>query len=174
MEPTGLGTQVFSETFLRRGLQPLTQVGSCSGRKTRRPLRQAEQLPAGSLLNSNSSFGKRCSQDASIGRYGLYGLVRDLFKDQRVLREASPEWLGRMRLDIYLPELSLAIEHQGVQHYRPIAAFGGDEGHARTVARDELKRQLCRANGVEVVDVRFDAPLTIPALRNRLQRYIQE
>ena len=64
----------------------------------------------------------------------LYGLVRDLFKDQRVLREASPEWLGRLRLDIYLPELKLAIEHQGEQHYRPIAAFGG-EGYARLTAR---------------------------------------
>lgn len=102
----------------------------------------------------------------------LYGLVRDLFKDQRVLREASPEWLGRMRLDIYLPELKLAIEHQGEQHYRPIAAFGGDAGYARVISRDALKRELCRANGVEVVDVRFDAPISKPALRLRLQRYL--
>ena len=103
----------------------------------------------------------------------LFALVRDLFKDQRVLREASPDWLGRMRLDIYLPELKLAIEHQGEQHYRPIAAFGGEEAHARVVERDALKRQLCQANGVEVVDVRFDAAITKPALRQRLQRYLQ-
>lgn len=102
----------------------------------------------------------------------LYALVRDLFDDQRVLREASPEWLGRMRLDIYLPELKLAIEHQGEQHYRPIAAFGGEEAYARVVARDELKRKLCRANGVEVVEVRFDAPLTQPSLRQRLKSYL--
>lgn len=103
----------------------------------------------------------------------LFALVRDLFKDQRVLREASPDWLGRMRLDIYLPELKLAIEHQGEQHYRPIAAFGGEEAHARVIERDALKRQLCQANGVEVVDVRFDAAITKPALRQRLQRYLQ-
>lgn len=104
----------------------------------------------------------------------LYGLVRELFKDQRILREASPEWLGRLRLDIYLPALGLAIEHQGVQHYQPVAMFGGDAGYARVVARDELKRQLCQANRVEVVDVRFDAPLTKSALRNRLKRYISD
>lgn len=103
----------------------------------------------------------------------LFALVRDLFKDHLVLREASPEWLGRMRLDIYLPELKLAIEHQGEQHYRPIAAFGGEEAYARVVERDALKRQLCQANGVEVVDVRFDAAITKPALRQRLQRYLQ-
>jgi len=58
------------------------------------------------------------------------------------LREASPEWLGRMRLDIYLPELHLALEHQGEQHYRPIGVFGGEEAYIRVVERDTLKRQL--------------------------------
>lgn len=101
----------------------------------------------------------------------LYGLIRDIFPDNQVLREASPEWLGRMRIDIYLPELRLAIEHQGEQHYRPLSVFGGEEAHLRVVARDELKRRLCMENGVEVVDFRFDAPLTISSIRNRLRRY---
>ena len=103
----------------------------------------------------------------------LFALVRHLFKDQRIEREASPDWLGRMRLDIYLPDLKLAIEHQGEQHYHPVAVFGGEEAFARVIERDALKRQLCQANGVEVVDVRFDAPLTKPALRQRLHRYLQ-
>lgn len=101
----------------------------------------------------------------------LYGLIREIFPDSQVLREASPEWLGRMRIDIYLPELRLAIEHQGEQHYRPLSVFGGEEAHLRVVARDELKRRLCMENGVEVVDFRFDAPLTLPSVRNRLRRY---
>ena len=102
----------------------------------------------------------------------LYGLVRDLFPDNQVLREASPEWLGRMRIDIYLPELKLAIEHQGEQHYRPIAVFGGEEAHRRVVERDELKRRLCNENGVDVVDFRFDAPITKASVKNRLRRYL--
>ena len=104
----------------------------------------------------------------------LFALVRNLFKDQLIQREASPDWLGRMRLDIYLPDLKLAIEHQGEQHYHPVAVFGGEEAFVRVVERDALKRQLCQANGVEVVDVRFDAPLTKPALRQRLHRYLRD
>lgn len=104
----------------------------------------------------------------------LYAIVRDLFKDERIEREATPEWLGRMRLDIYLPDRKLAIEHQGEQHYRPIAAFGGEEAHARVVERDALKRQLCRENGVEVIDIRFDTTISKPMLRLRLQRYLRE
>lgn len=102
----------------------------------------------------------------------LYGLVRELFPDNLVLREASPDWLGRMRLDIYLPELKLAVEHHGEQHYRPLAVFGGEEAHERVVERDALKRRFCAENGVACVDFRFDAPLTKGSVQQRLSKFM--
>lgn len=104
----------------------------------------------------------------------LFSVIRELFPDQRVLREASPDWLGRMRLDIYMPDLAVAIEHQGEQHYRPISVFGGANAYSRLQERDALKRALCAKNGVEVVDVRFDAPISKAAITRRLQRYINQ
>lgn len=88
----------------------------------------------------------------------LYRLVGQLFPTKAIRREASPPWLGRLRLDVYLPELGLAIEHQGEQHYQPIAAFGGDKGFERIRERDKRKRVLCNDNGVTLVDIRFDQP----------------
>ena len=102
----------------------------------------------------------------------LYALIAQLFPTHRIRREASPPWLGQQRLDIYLPELNLAIEHQGEQHYRPIDIFGGVEGYARTRARDARKRKLSQENGVNVIDIRFDAPLTLPSVRSRLRRWL--
>jgi hypothetical protein len=102
----------------------------------------------------------------------LYRLVSKLFPNQVIRREASPPWLGQQRIDIYLPELKLAIEHQGEQHYRPIERFGGEEAFAKVQERDKRKRALCQQNGVAVVDIRFDAPLTLPAIRSRLHRWI--
>ena len=101
----------------------------------------------------------------------LYRIVSKLFPSHLVRREASPSWLGQQRIDIYLPELKLVIEHQGEQHYRPVGAFGGEEAFAKTLERDERKRALCKKNGVAVVDIRFDAPLTLPAIRSRLRRW---
>lgn len=102
----------------------------------------------------------------------LYGLLRELFPDHLVLREASPDWLGRMRIDIYLPELRLAVEHHGEQHYRPLAVFGGEEAHKRVIERDALKRRLCAENRVTCVDFRFDAPLTKSSVRQRLSKFL--
>ena len=102
----------------------------------------------------------------------LYRLVARLFPTKMIRREASPPWLGRQRLDIYIPELKLAIEHQGEQHYRPIGAFGGDQAFATLQERDKRKRTLCQEHGVTVVDIGFDTPLTMPILRSRLRRWL--
>ena len=102
----------------------------------------------------------------------LHRLIVGLFPAMMIRREASPPWLGRQRFDIYIPELKLAIEHQGEQHCRPIGAFGGDQAFAKLQERDKRKRTLCQEHGVTVVDIRFDAPLTVPILRSRLRRWL--
>jgi len=72
------------------------------------------------------------------------------------LRHAQPIWLEPQHLDIFLPELSLAIEYMGEQHYRPVEYFGGNEGFEATTARDERKSEICKKVGVNLVYVRFD------------------
>ncbi len=102
----------------------------------------------------------------------MYGLIKKLFPEEIILREASPAWLGRQRLDVYLPALNLALEYQGEQHYKAVNAFGGEAALQRNLERDALKKSLCMENGLHLVEVRFDDPLTLPALRQRLQRFL--
>lgn len=103
----------------------------------------------------------------------LYDVIRKLFPERTIRREASPAWLGQQRLDIYLPELALSLEHQGEQHFFPVEAFGGEIALEKTRERDQRKRALCKEYGVTVVDVRFDDPITMPSLRKRLQRWLR-
>lgn len=60
-------------------------------------------------------------------------------------------WLGKKRLDFYLPTLNIAIECQGEQHYKPIDFFGGVTNFKMQHERDELKRKQCADNGVTVL-----------------------
>lgn len=102
----------------------------------------------------------------------MHDIVKKLFPDHVVIREASPPWLGRQRLDVFIPALNLAMEHQGEQHYRPVSAFGGEEALKRATERDVNKRRLCQENGVHLVEIRFDEPLTMAVLRRRLKPYL--
>lgn len=104
----------------------------------------------------------------------LHRVILKLFPTHRVRREASPPWLGRQRLDIYLPDLRLALEYQGEQHYRPIEHFGGVAAHRRTVERDRQKKELCDANGVSLIYVRYDESLSRAHLRARLRRWLDD
>ncbi len=56
--------------------------------------------------------------------------------EQRILREASPTWLGKQRLDVYLPELRLAIEYQGKQHTDSVEFFGGQDAYEKNLERE--------------------------------------
>ena len=64
---------------------------------------------------------------------------------------AHPKFLGGLELDFYLPEINLAIECQGRQHYEPVNYFGGIRGFESIIIRDKEKKQICDGNNVEIL-----------------------
>ena len=61
------------------------------------------------------------------------------------------EWLGRQSLDFYIPYGKIAIECQGIQHFKENEHFGGQYGFKEIIYRDELKRLLCLKNGIRLL-----------------------
>lgn len=66
------------------------------------------------------------------------------------------QWLGRQMLDFYIPDLNIAIECQGVQHFKPIEYFGGEKEFGKIVERDQRKARLCEEEGVRLFYIRYD------------------
>lgn len=93
----------------------------------------------------------------------LLDLVRDVWPSAQ--HQWRPGFLGLQSVDIYVADLVLAIEYQGQQHYEPVALFGGEEGFRSTSARDERKRTLLAANGIRLIEWRYDVPITHDELR---------
>jgi hypothetical protein len=84
----------------------------------------------------------------------LYYFVKSALPDYTVQHHASPPWLGRQHLDIYISDLRIGIEYQGLQHDEPVEFFGGQESFDETVNRDKRKKSLCEKHGVSLVYVR--------------------
>ena len=80
----------------------------------------------------------------------LFHAVRKKHPD--TLYQYRPSWLGRQSLDLYVPSLRTAIEYQGVQHYRPIDFFGGEEALTQRQELDIQKRRLCEENNVRLIE----------------------
>ena len=88
-----------------------------------------------------------------ISETRLYYAIKAKFAPIEVLQHASPKWLGRQHLDIYLPYYNIAIEYQGAQHYRPVEFFGGVEAFEKTKERDKRKREKCAENNCALIYV---------------------
>lgn len=86
----------------------------------------------------------------------LYRVIRSLFKDNNVIHHYHSKWLGRQEIDIYIEELKIGVEYQGEQHYKPVKHWGGTEGLAKNLERDERKRILCQQNGVVLIEFKHD------------------
>lgn len=92
--------------------------------------------------------------ETAIGR-----LIQQQFPFQEIQRNIRPEWLvteqnERLELDFYLPELELAFEVQGEQHYHYIPYFHREPGDfEKQIARDKAKRRICAANNVCLIEV---------------------
>lgn len=86
--------------------------------------------------------------------------------------EATPSWLGGQRFDIFLPELNLAIEYHGKQHFMPIEFFGGELALKRTKKLDIRKYEKCLRNNVDIVYFSFEEDLSPDHVRERLKEYL--
>jgi len=104
-----------------------------------------------------------------ISETELLNMVKGIFPQNEVIHQSSPQWLGRQRLDIFLPELKIAVEYQGLQHYKPVPFFGGDDGFRQTRERDLLKARLCSQNGVALIYFRYDEMISRELVETRMR-----
>ena len=83
------------------------------------------------------------------------------------------KWIENLRLDFYIPDLNIAIEVQGEQHYMPINKFGGYDNLQKTIDRDKLKKTLCEKNGVKLYYIKYDDDIISETLKILKENGIQ-
>ena len=88
------------------------------------------------------------------------------------------DWLvfkRKMHIDFYIPEINLAIERNGEQHYRPVC-FGGISKKAAkdnlviVQKRDKHKAALLKEHGVKLLIISYDEEIT----KDNIERRVRE
>ncbi|MHA2063118.1 MAG: hypothetical protein ACXABY_01935 [Candidatus Thorarchaeota archaeon] len=97
----------------------------------------------------------------SKGSEELLEIVQQLFPNQRIELEHNIADRGALFLDIYLPRLKIAFEFDGEQHFRFIEHFHGDtQGWLLARRRDWRKDELCEEQGITLIRVAYNEPMT--------------
>lgn len=106
-------------------------------------------------IGVNGSWCPTCSSGLGerLCREAIEHLTRQPFA------KSYPKWLKssqgtQLELDGYNAKLSIAFEHQGVQHYRNVKYFHKTKQAFRALRkRDSEKRNLCKSIGVLLIEI---------------------
>ncbi len=115
------------------------------------------------VTRSNSNTGTTISKIQTA----LYNAVRTLFADTKVeINYRHPDLLfsqskQRMQLDIFIPELLLALEYQGPQHYSWHYLYGSDKLQRK---RDQEKKEACLRDNIQLIIIPYWWDQTVSSL----------
>jgi len=71
----------------------------------------------------------------------------------------------KLRFDFYLPDIKVCIEYNGIQHYESVDKFGGLDGLKYTQVNDDIKRNFCKVNNIELITIKYNESI-IEKLKN--------
>lgn len=100
----------------------------------------------------------------------LFLIARAIFAPATVVRHARPNFLGGLTLDIFVPDLGVAIEYQGFQHFESADHLGGDAHFRLTKSRDSRKATLCRENQIDLIYFDVSDKLTEEYVRFKISQ----
>lgn len=102
----------------------------------------------------------------------LANLINEVFKGYTIYRNYRPKILGGLELDIYIQELKLGIEYQGIQHTKPVNIWGGEYGFEKRKENDKRKLILCKENNINLVYFWHNEDVTKELVLNKLGKYV--
>jgi len=105
-------------------------------------------------------FGHKKVGEAWTSETILYYMVQTFFSDKTILRHYRPAFLEGLELDIFIKELNVGIEYQGIQHFKPIKHWGGKESLKKLQERDKKKKKICKKMGIKLIHFNYNEELS--------------
>lgn len=85
-------------------------------------------------------------------------LIIDILDENNIeyIREYKiPEQIYKFRYDFYLPRYNILIEFHGIQHYKPVEFFGGEEAFKELQFRDMFKKELAKELKIQLIEFNY-------------------
>lgn len=138
------GKYDYAKTLYRRRLSKLTITCPLHG--------DFKQTPNGHLSGRGCPRCRKSKGEEKIERFLENYNIN--YNYEHVLCK-SRETGGSLRADFFLPEMNTVIEFDGVQHFKPIKAWGGEVNLKKVQKRDRIKDNFCRLNKIKVIRIKY-------------------
>lgn len=129
-------------------------------------------LPIKIKNNHTTSCG--CKKDSSGER-----IIETILTDNNISYEKQfsfqdCKYRYKLRFDFAIfnkEKLIALIEYDGIQHFRPVSVFGGEDAFNETVIRDKIKDKYCREKNIKLI--RFNYTQSVEEMTNTINEYIE-
>lgn len=102
----------------------------------------------------------------------LYYIVQKCYPDFKIHRHYRPDYLKGLELDIFIEDLNLGIEYQGIQHYKPVKHWGGVNAFNKQRKRDLLKKEICESLNIGLLYIKYDENLSSDYVMAKINQFL--
>jgi Zn finger protein HypA/HybF involved in hydrogenase expression len=127
------------------------------------------------LSNLRARSCPECHSGRSKPQFELLKIVKLIYKEFEVSDNYRGfKWLrhkASQEIDIFIHGLKIAIEYNGVQHYKPVSVFGGEKAFKNQVTRDRNKYKLIRKHKDDVsyfLKIKYTTPINLESVLSLL------
>ena len=111
------------------------------------------QTPYNHLLMNGCT---ECGRGKINKEYILKRKLKKYFEKIDIVSEKRFKWLGKQRIDIFFEKCNIGVEYQGMQHFKPVSIFGGENAFKKQRENDMKKYELCKKNKIKLFYFSFD------------------
>lgn len=76
-----------------------------------------------------------------------------IFTPQKTFEDCKDK--GLLQFDIYIDNINMCIELDGIQHFKPVKRFFGEEGLKITQKHDSIKNKYCEDNHINLLRIPY-------------------
>lgn len=116
-----------------------------------------------------AEFGYKPIGEHWVSETILLNIVKGLYPNNDVLFHFRPQWLFGLEIDIFVPDLKLGFEYQGIQHFKAVKHWGGQSQLEKQREHDKRKAKICLEKGINLITVNYDEPLTTEYVKNKIK-----
>ena len=110
------------------------------------------QIPNSHLRGYGCSLCSESKGEKKINKFLTENNI--LFERQKKFEDCKNIFC--LPFDFYIPSLRICIEFDGIQHYKPLDFFGGQEAFEKTKINDNIKNDYCEDNYINLIRIRYD------------------
>jgi very-short-patch-repair endonuclease len=88
-------------------------------------------------------------------------IIKNILEENNIIYTRQKKFenckhINILSFDFYLNDYNIIIEFDGIQHFKPVKRFGGEERFIENQIKDEIKNRFCQENNIYLLRIKYN------------------